>query len=288
MIPIRVTRRSALADEWALVLTAAGIPHRVEPDGGGWSVLVAVDDVSRAAATLAAYDEETPREPAPLPPPPATPEFPWMFGVVLGLVLLGAFALTGPPAAASRWFERGAASASDIAAGQAWRTVTALMLHVDGVHVAANAVATAVLVPPIVQRLGPGLGLWLVLLAGAVGNLLAAFAHDPRHVAVGASTAIFGAVGILAALRVLGAPPATRGSRRRWVVMAAGVVLLVMLGTGENVDVLAHVLGFAVGGALGAGAARIRRPPRRAVQWSLVALAALAVAGCWALAASDP
>lgn len=285
MIPIRVTRRSALADEWALVLTAAGIRHRVEPDGGSWSVLVADDDVSRADAALSAYDEETRRESSPGPPAPATPEFPWMFGVVLGLILFGAFALTGPPAAASRWFERGAASASAIVAGQTWRTVTALMLHVDGVHVAANAVATAVLVPPIVQRLGPGLGLWLVLLAGAVGNLLAAIAHDPRHVAVGASTATFGAIGILAALRVLGAPPATRGSRRRWVVMAAGVVLLVMLGTGENVDVLAHVLGFAVGGTLGAGAANVR-PPRRAVQWTLVALAVLAVAGCWTLAAS--
>jgi hypothetical protein len=39
------------------------------------------------------------------------------------------------------------------------------------------------------------------------------------------------------------------------------------------------------GGALGlAAGAALRRPPGPAVQWSLVALGALAILGCWHLA----
>src|SRR6185436_109947 len=43
MQPIRVAHTSTQADEWALVLTAAGIPHAVAMDDGGWTVLVDTD-----------------------------------------------------------------------------------------------------------------------------------------------------------------------------------------------------------------------------------------------------
>ena len=71
------------------------------------------------------------------------------------------------------------------------------------VHVLGNAVATAVLLPPLGQRLGVGAALCLALLAGALGNLLSAFVHHPSHVAIGASTATFGAMGALSTLRLL-------------------------------------------------------------------------------------
>jgi len=137
--------------------------------------------------------------------------------------------------------------------------------------------------PAIVRELGPGCGLWLVLLAGAAGNLLGALARDPRHVAVGVSTATFGAIGILAALRLAGAPRRARG--KRWLVLAASLLLLAMLGTSPDADVLAHGLGLLCGGALGltAGVA-LRRPLGPRAQWTLAALAALAVAGAWRLA----
>ena len=50
--------------------------------------------------------------------------------------------------------------------------------------------------------------------------------------------------------------------RRAWVVVAAGVLLLAMLGTGADADVLAHVFGLVVGGALGLMVAlSLRMPP---------------------------
>jgi len=199
------------------------------------------------------------------------------------------FAWIGPPAAGSRWFERGAASARQIMSGEPWRAVTALTLHVDAVHVAGNAVATAALLPPIVQRLGPGWGLWLPLLAGTAGNLLSATLYDPRHVAVGASTATFGAIGILAGLRLFATPPRARTRWKPWIVPVACLVLLAFLGAGRDADVLAHGLGLLSGAALGfAASATPRRLLDPSLQWPLVALAALTVIGCWLLALAAP
>ena len=138
--------------------------------------------------------------------------------------------------------------------------MTALTLHADLVHVLGNAIAIALLLPPIIRRLGPGIGLALVLLAGATANLLGAAVQGPQHVAVGASTATFGALGILAALRLGSPSPAGRARGRRWIVPVASVLLLAMLGTGPGTDVLAHALGLAVGAALGLVAAIVRRP----------------------------
>ena len=131
------------------------------------------------------------------------------------------------------------------------------------------------LVTAVCWNLGPGVGLWLVLLAGAGGNALTAVAHRADHISVGASTATFGAIGILAALRIVGGR--TGSSRRKWwVVVAAGLALLALLGTGPHADILAHLFGFLVGGGLGviarahaaatgagAGAVAARRRRRR-------------------------
>jgi rhomboid protease GluP len=278
---IRVAPTSSQADEWALVLTAAGIPNSVEAEDHGWAVLAAPDDALRAFTTLAAYDEE--RRDDTRPAPAAIEPYPWMSGVALALLMLWFFGVSGTAAARSPWFEPGSAIAGRIVAGELWRAVTALTLHVDVVHVAGNAVAIAVLLPPIVQRFGAGGALWLLLLAGGIGNVLAAAAHDPLHRAVGASTAAFGAIGILVALRIVPGGAPTR--RTRWTAPVAGVLLLVMLGTAPDADLTAHAFGLLAGIAIGLIAGVVlRRRPGAIAQWMLGGLAALAVIGCWRLA----
>jgi membrane associated rhomboid family serine protease len=283
--PVRVTGSESQADEWALVLAAAGIPHRVEPDDGpGWTVVVPSAEAARARDALDAYDGEAPRG-RDVAPAARASRGAWAPGLVCGALLVAFFTVTGPPDGGSRWFSRGAAASGPMLAGEPWRAVTALTLHADAAHVAGNAVATALLLPGIVQHLGPGGGLWLVLLAGTGGNLLAALAHEPGHVSVGASTATFAAVGILAAWRL--ASPARSSHRTRWrrwaVPIASVVVLLTALGVGPRTDVLAHGAGLLAGGAVGLVTSRAT-PPTAPLQWGLVAAAALAVAGCWRLA----
>jgi membrane associated rhomboid family serine protease len=63
---------------------------------------------------------------------------------------------------------------------------------------------------------------------------------------------------------------------RRWAPLIAGVVLLGWFGAGEGTDIVAHVLGFAMGCLLGALAAQptVDRFPARVPQWFSGVLAA--------------
>lgn len=281
---VRVTASRREADEWAVVLAAAGIPHWLRQRLDGWALIVPPDDADTALHALAAYEQESGGEDA-LAPTAARPLT--IVGAVVALLLVGFFAITGPRAGRSAWFEHGSADAARMMAGEWWRAVTALTLHADAPHVAGNAVALVVLMTAVCWHLGPGLGAWLLLVAGAAGNLLTAAVHGSAHSSVGASTAVFAAVGILAAHRIL--TPARVGSglgaRKRWVVVAAALALLAMLGTGPHTDVLAHLFGFAAGGGLGLiTALTLRRELSAPVQWLLVAGAGGAVAGAWRLA----
>jgi hypothetical protein len=69
-------------------------------------------------------------------------------------------------------------------------------------------------------------------------------------------------------------------------VIAASLALVALLGTASHADVLAHLFGFLVGGALGAiGALARRRPVPGWGQAGLVVTAGGAVALAWRLAA---
>jgi membrane associated rhomboid family serine protease len=283
--PIGTTRYLREAEEWALVLAAAEIPHRLEATGAGWTVFVPAVDALRAQAALADSADEVSGGPPVAIVPPTSASVSWAIGVAAGAGLLAFFAVTGPADSDVPWFARGAASASRIAAGEWWRAATALTLHVDARHVASNAVATAVSLTAVVHRLGPGLGLGLTVLAGAGANLLAALQAGSHHEAVGASTATFGAIGILAGLQLLPRSSA-RGTRARpWMVVVAAILLLAMLGAGQGSDVLGHALGLGCGMALGlASGVMLRRPLGSVTQWALVATTGVAIVGCWLLA----
>jgi len=279
---IRTTEQVNEANTWVLVLTAAGIPHRLETAESGWALLVPTSEIATAREALDASDQEQGDE-APRRVDGSSVRVAWAVGLAAAGSLLVFFVVTGPWTASSRWFERGAAAAGPTLHGEPWRALTALTLHADSLHVLGNAVAAALLLPAIVQPLGPGLGVWLPLLAGMGANVVAASIYPPAHVAVGASTATFGMIGILAALQF--SSPATR-SDRRWVIPIATLLLLTMLGTGRDADILAHMLGLVCGGGLGFLVAGRRRALTNWLQWSLVGAAALIVVGGWHLALS--
>jgi membrane associated rhomboid family serine protease len=277
---VRVTESRRRADEWAVVLAAAGIPHWLRHRLDGWALMVTAGDAPAAFESLAAYERENAAGDA-----PAATARPWSIsGLVVALLLIGLFAVTGPRAGGSAWFTQGSADAARILAGEWWRTVTALTLHADAPHLLGNAVAWAVLATAVIHQVGPGVGLALLLVAGAAGNALTAAAHGPDHSAVGASTAIFAAVGLLAVLRVL--TPTRAGTRARWwMVLAASFLLLVLLGTSPNADILAHLFGLMTGATLGPlAAAAARRPVPGIAQVALIIATAATIAAAWRLA----
>ncbi len=284
-ISLRVAPRRQLAEEWALVLVAEGLTPRVVPTRDGFVISVPVEQHESANAALTDYERENPPSPDDNADEPRGSAHLYV-ALAVSAALLDMFIVTDVWHQAVHWFERGGADAERILNGELWRAVTALTLHADFKHALGNAIAGAIFLTAVCRVLGPGFGCALVLLSGAAGNLLNAFVHAAFHVSVGASTAVFGALGILGGLGVVRRRRLGLRGRRAWLPIAAGLALLALLGTaGERVDLWAHLFGFVVGSVLGIVAALIvKRRPGARIQWSW-GLSALALIVCsWVLA----
>ena len=282
---VRRVRDRRTAEEWALVLAAVDVPSTVRYRDGEYALFVGADDAARAGRALLAYERENPPRPPPEKPPPHSATALNAAIASCGALLVFFAAVTGPRDPATVWFERGSSDAERVLAGETWRVVTALTLHADAAHVLANALSGALFLTALGNAVGPGLALALALLAGAGGNLTNAVYHGALHSSVGASTAIFGAVGLLGGLGVARQRRGGARGHRSWAPLAASLALLAMLGTSERADLGAHVFGLAVGGVLGVPVGlAVPRPPGAATQLAAAALAILAVLYGWGLA----
>jgi rhomboid protease GluP len=283
-IYLRVTADQRLAEEWELVLLAQGLSPRLRrtPDGVVLSVSEAERD--RALASLSAYDRENSQNLAARVEPIESGS--WVAAAAVGLVLLLFYSITVQWLPALSWFARGAADAERILHGELWRTVTALTLHADVAHVLSNAVAAAIFLSAVFSLVGMGLGGALVLLAGAGGNLANAFLHDSAHTSIGASTAVFAAVGLLGSLAVTRRRRSALSRWRAWLPAAAALALLGMLGSsGQRVDIWAHLCGLVVGAVLGMLIAWVTpRAPGLPIQWACGTATVATLILCWIVA----
>ena len=293
-IPLRVAPVRAVAEEWELVLFAEGLSPRVWQSREGFVIGVPAEQVERAATALSAYEIENPIEPTEESYPAGTSHLGHLHHLGYLLVgisaaggLLAFFFVTSEPDTARPWLQRGSADAYPILLGELWRTVTALTLHADIGHALANAISLGLFLSALCRSMGPGLGAALVLLAGAAGNLANAYFQGPPHISIGASTAVFGAIGLLVSLRTARLHPRRRHRNRFLRPLGAGLALLAMLGTGggQRVDLWSHLFGFLAGGLLGFSTLPlILHPPRSLAQWTAGSAALLVITACWALA----
>jgi membrane associated rhomboid family serine protease len=282
---VRATASPTQAGDWALVLTAAAIAHRVDERDGRFTIVVGAGDEARAAAALAGFDEEG--APEVIPPAPDRGRSP--LGVLAAMGFAAMFLVTGTRAGGSRWFDAGAASAELIAKGAWWRAITALTLHADLLHLAGNVVASLIFISAVGRWLGTGLGAILILLAATAANLLTAAVHRTAFVSVGSSTATFAALGFVVGLQVVRRLRLRTRRGYAWLPLGAGLALYAMLGVGPDADRYAHLFGLGMGAVLGLGAAGLElgrgwRPPGPIVQALLGAIALGAIVLAWALA----
>ena len=275
--------------EGTLVLEAAGIGYRLERTAGAYALTVKARDEKRALAELDAHERENQEWRAPAPPTSRKANG-WS-GVLIYCVLLSAVAmLERRYAFGCDWLAAGRMQAGLVCEGEWWRTVTALTLHADGSHLVANLAFGILFGVFVGQLLGSGFAWFSILVAGACGNALNAWVQPPTHNAVGASTALFAALGLLSAYTWRRSQHTEHRWARRLAPLAGGVALLGLTGGGgEGTDVIAHLTGFfsgiLLGAAYGSLANRLRLNVRMQLVFGSFAIGLLAFAWLSALSA---
>ncbi len=275
---------------WSLVLQAKHIPWRTEKQDNRLQLLVPAGDFQAACREIRLYENENRNWPPPLPPERKPYEnTASTIGVLILLALfhnLTTHWLHPFGHATGAWTALGNAHVGKIMAGEWWRLITALTLHSGPLHLTGNIVVGGIFIVRLCRLLGSGPAWLLVLLSGALGNLLNCLVQAPTHRSIGASTAVFGALGLLATINML---HYRRSLWRRWPTpVAAALGLLALLGTGgENTDIGAHLFGFLGGMMLGLFVTCANTTKRRmnpGLNRSLAVLAATLVSGAWWLA----
>ena len=270
-------------EERLLVLTAMGVEGIVTHGVGEFLVQVVAADADAATRHLRQYEAENR---AAAPPAPAPRAYPFAWAGCLGyvLVLLGVAWALSTGAVRLDAFELGELDAARVQAGEWWRAWTALTLHLDGPHLVANLAAGVWFGYLAGRQMGSGTAWLLIVSGGALANLLEGLLAPPEHRAVGASTAVFAALGAMAAYSWRERFALPQSWARRWGPLVAGVILLGWTGSaGEGTDVMGHLTGFTVGVLLGASAAlpQVRRLLERVPQPASGALALASVVIAW-------
>jgi membrane associated rhomboid family serine protease len=272
--------------EQALVLTAVGIAHELLSSGRSCWLVVAPEDAPAALDHLRRFAAENAPRPQPDDRLPIRGR--GLPAVALWVAVLGAaFVAERQGWGGFDWWGSGQAGSELIRGGDWWRAVTALSLHTDLAHLAGNLFFGALFLAGVSQVSGTGAALLGTLLSGGIGNLLNALVQADGHRSVGASTAVFGALGLLGALQWRRRARVGSGRLRRWTPLIIGLVLLGLLGSsGVRVDVVAHVTGLFAGVLLGAWPDRWMDglAERHGLQTLLGVAAAGLLAGAWGAA----
>jgi rhomboid protease GluP len=255
------------AQERGLVAAAMDLPYWVVREGEEFVLYVEESAFAAVSPELAKFEEEvTARGEVPNVPVPDLPKLETLSLFVAAAVMSGFWAFQHR--LPEKVFDRGEAMNQGIIAGEWWRSVTALTLHRDFAHFLANLAFGLLFAGFLQQRLGGGVT-WLgILLAGALGNFVNAwFYRSEPHSSIGASTAVFGGLGMLMAWEFIARwrVPHTRHWWQLVVPLGGGLALLAYLGSGDEsgatrTDYMAHFWGFMWGAILGVIFALMRRP----------------------------
>lgn len=289
---------AALIDQPVLDRTRAA-------DEDAWLVLTRPQDAQRARLELERYERENvgwpPRELA-----TQSVSQGLYAALIYATVMALVFIWDRNEQFGRSWLASGRAVASRIADGEWWRAITALSLHADLQHLLGNIVFGSVFGVILAQSIGVGPAWLTVLASGALGNLVNAWIQPDTHASIGASTAVFGALGAQVAFEWMRRKERRSPKWKRWAPVIGGFALLGWLGAGgslrevatmrENmkqieqtlatVDVMAHVTGFVTGAligiALGMRRKRVAHSTVWQASWGSVALVVLALS--WVIA----
>jgi len=236
----------------ALVLTSLKIPYKILSDDNRCVLAVPTEVSEKAKYEIWQYDKEN--QPAPKVKPRLVPKFQSPVpGVVAYVVIIWLVAWLAAESAFNKdWVSAGRVDGELIRQGEWWRTFTALTLHSGLRHIAGNTGFGALFGILAGRLFGSGLTWLCVLIASGLANTLNTLLLVSSHKAIGASTAVFAALGLIAGF----VWRAKLMAQDRWAYrlgpIVGGIALLAYTGTGgPNTDIGAHLAGFVCGFGVG-------------------------------------
>lgn len=238
------------ADTYRLVLSSAGISHHVRKRGHGWEIRVKDTDDEKAVIAIEHYLKENPEAQKTEDPLYYTYQRTYT-GIWVSILLIAVHVAITINGKNDVFFKTYGSSAFHILHGELYRSVTSLMLHADSLHLMGNIAGIAIFGTGVCTIMGWGMGWLMILVTGMLGNLMNALLYESGHISVGASTAIFGAIGILSAHQFFKKFKQSGQKIKAFLPLASGLALLGILGSGAHTDVMAHLFGFLAGILLG-------------------------------------
>ncbi len=249
--------RQACSDR-ALVLESLRIPYEIVDDELSCALVVPAEHSAEAVEQLRKYDaENVPRRRRARPRVEYFDAIPGLVAYVLALIGVGFLAAND--AFSADWRGAGRVDGALVRAGEWWRTITALTLHSGIQHLVGNLIFGVFFGLLAGRLLGSGVAWLAILVAATAGNTLNTMLLTPQHWSIGASTAVFAALGIVAGH--VWRAKLMRQDRWPYRVgpIVGGLALLMYTGTGDaNTDVGAHLFGFVCGFAVGVLLVRLR------------------------------
>lgn len=241
------SRNRQSCSDRALVLAAAQLPHQIVDDGVTAALVVPAEFSAQAVHELQLYDDENPpARPKPRKKIVYQDAVPGLVGYVLvvsAIAWLAGYSMFGHD-----WFDAGRVDGELIRRGEWWRTITALTLHSGPRHLIGNMVFGILFGLFAGRLLGSGIAWLAIVAAAATGNAANTLLLESAHRSVGASTAVFAALGLVAGFVWRGQFMAQDRWSYRYGPIVGGLALLMYTGTGgPNTDIGAHLLGFVCG-----------------------------------------
>lgn len=270
--------------EIELLLLSRSIPFTVRNDFWQKAFFIPLEYESFAKNEIRSYYQENQNWP-PLPPKEEPHRFHFSLINLWMVIALAAFhQLVSSSPIINSWFDTGKFSADNILKGEWWRLFTSLTLHLDDAHLLSNFFGLLLFASMVNSFLGPGVSWFVILLSGVLGNYFNALFYQTNHHAVGASTAVFGAIGLIAILGIKNYYHQRQFKGRYLIPFMAGFGLFAILGTNPQTDVTAHLFGFFAGNCLGitmlplSSASWLRQ---KTLQYLMVCLTALLLHTAW-------
>lgn len=276
-IPAR-SRRQVM--DWGLVLASQGIEAVIARENDAWVLVVSPHEYDRAIKALQQYQKENRGWKWQHTLPGTGLFFHWgslLWALAMGVIYYWSMVLYPHMKFA------GAVDSQLIRDGQWWRLFTAVTLHADPSHLMANVTTGIILIGFAMARFGPGPALLGTYIAGVLGNVAGLYFYRDEHRSLGASGMVMAALGMLAvqSFSLWHKDHSFRQLLAR--AFGAALLILVLLGTSPESDVVAHVGGFCVGAVFGYALSWIdrKRLENFSVNFACIVLTMLMVALAW-------